>query len=220
MLAKVAALIIVTTATSACAQTRWSHNAPFAALDQFDAIATSNDEYSIWVYWTAQRFRIEYPDGRTAFDAQTLHEQDLAPRITLSCRIDGSSDGLPGPEQLDAGGRLPMHPDAPDVPNVMSLRYWLTAELMGEWERWPATVSFPQVKPYETHVQRQRVHYSFARPDILFHAGPTADAVLSRLAAGQSATLRITGEGLAIEAHLPKRPDLKGAAELMLRHCR
>ena len=128
-LAAVATLAMVTTATSAGAQTRWSHNAPVAALDQIDGVATSNDEYRIWVYWTAQRFRIEYPDGRTAFDTQTLHEEDLAPRITLSYQTDGSNERLPGPERPNAAGRLPMHPHAPDVPSVMSLRYWLTTGL-------------------------------------------------------------------------------------------
>ena len=150
-------------ATGSDAQTRWSQNAPFAGLDQVDAVATSNDEYRSWVYWTAERFRIQYPDGRDAFDARTLHEDDLAPRITLSCRADGRAEGLSGPDALEASGQLPMHPEAPDVPGFMSLRYWLTVPLLGEWERWPSTVSFPGLEPYETDVQRQRGHYSRSR---------------------------------------------------------
>ena len=185
--AATAALLIAAApaATGADAQTRWSHDAPFAGLDALDGVTTSNDDYRIWLYWTALRFTIQYPDDREGFDARTLHERDLAPRLTLHCRADGRAEGLLGPAALDASGRLPMHPEAPDVPGFFSARYWFTVWLFGEWERWPATVSFPAVEPYRTDVQRQRGHYSFARPDILFHAGPTADAALARLAAAR-----------------------------------
>ena len=106
-------------ATGADAQTRWSHDAPFAGLDALDGVTTSNDDYRIWLY-------------REGFDCGSL---------------------------------------------------------FGEWERWPATVSFP-----------------------------ASSRDLPPLA---PATLSITGDGLAIEAHFaaPARPDA-AAAGLGLEHCR
>ena len=77
-----------------------------------------------WVYWYAERFDAQYPDGRRAFNHRTLHRDDLAPGLTLSCRVDGTPEGLLGPRGLWADARLPIHPDAPNVPGPCSPRCW------------------------------------------------------------------------------------------------
>ena len=201
------------------AQSPRSSASPFAGLYQLDGVSTSNDEYRIWFNWTADRFTIQYPDDRDPFEAGMLHADNWAPHITVRCRVDGRAEGFGGPALLDASGSLPMHPDAPDVFGFLSPRFWLTVALFGEFERWPATVSFSAVDPYQTDVTRQRGHYSFARPDISFDAGPTAYVVLERIAAGRGAALSITADRLAVEAHFPERPDLGAAASLMLQYC-
>ena len=51
-------------AVAELAQTPWSRHAPFRGLHTIDGVSTSNDEYSISLYWSPERFQIDYPDNR------------------------------------------------------------------------------------------------------------------------------------------------------------
>ena len=193
---------------------------PFTGLHQVPDVTTSNDDYSIWLHWEADEFEAQYPDGRPAFNAATKHPDDLAPGVRLHCRADGRDEGFAGPRGVSADGVLPMHPEAPDVPGPFSLRYWLLGALGDEWERWRVTVTLDGYGEYETEVRRQRIHYSFVRPELeIADIGRTAHEGLRRLASREPWRLQIDGDGLRVDARLPVMRDAADAARQMLRHC-
>ena len=194
--------------------------APFAGLHQIADVTTSNDEYSIWLHWEADEFEAQYPDDRAAFDTGTRNPDDLAPGVTFHCRADGREEGLAGPRGLGANGMLPMHPDAPDVAGPFSLQYWLLAAFRNEWERWPARVTLDGYGGYDTEIRRQRIHYSFRRPQLeIADIDQAAYEGLLRLASGEPWRLRVDGDGLRVDARLPVRAEASIAAREMLRHC-
>ena len=200
---------------------RYSRNAPFAGLDRTAHVSTSNDEYDISVYWDADRYTVRYPDRDEAFDQDSKHADDLAPSLRLHCRADGRAEGWSGPRPLWADGRLPMHPNEPDVPGPFNIRYWIRLTLGGEWTKWPGRIRLGEERAYEGEVRMQRVHYSFARPDVQVVAvGQAARTGLSRLAAGRAWRWRIRGKnGLHVDARLPEKAELREVAVVMLEHC-
>ena len=219
--AAVAAALAAAGTGTAGNQPELRRGAPFAGLHEIENITTSNDDYSIWLHWNADGFEAQYPDGRPAFDAATRHPDDGAPRVTFHCRADGREEGFKGPESLSANGVLPMHPEAPAVPGPFSLRYWLLAAFGNEWEHWPVRLTVDGYGEYDTEIRRQRIHYSFSRPELeIADMGRTAYEGLLRLASGEPWRLRIDGDGLRVDARLPVMTDAGDGARQMLRHCR
>ena len=217
----VAAVLAAGAATAAAStQTRYSQHAPFTGLDELPHVMTSNDEYTIWVHWEADAFEVQYPDGRPAFDRAGLDPDELGPLLTFSCRADGRAENLIGPESLRAVAELPMHPEAPDVPGPLSIRFYLLA-FYGEWEEWPARVQLDGVDEQDGMVRRQRIHYAFARPELqVVGVSGSAREGLARIAAGNAWHLQIEGEGMRVDATFAALPAAtSAAAREMQRHC-
>ena len=218
----VVAVALAAAATEAAGnQPEERRDAPFAGLHKVANITTSNDDYSIWLHWEADEFEAQYPDGRPPFDAATRHPDDLTPMVTFHCRADGRDKGFAGPRSVSADGVLPMHPEAPGVPGPFNLRYWLLAAFGNEWERWPVRLTVDGYGVYDTEIRRQRIHYSFSRPELeIADMGRTAHEGLLRVASGEPWRLRMEGDGLHVDARLPVMTDAAHGARQMLRHCR
>ena len=223
ILAMAAALATGGTLTLAVGESQRSAIPPFAGLDELPHVVTSRDEYRIWLHWSADEFEAQYPDGRPPFDRAALDPDELGPRLTLSCRADNRGESLRGAEDLRTDAHLPMHPEAPDVPGPLNPWYRLRAWYggYGEWEEWPARIRLDGVEEEDGKVRRQRMHYSFARPElqIVGVSGSAAEG-LARIAAGDGWRLRIDGDGLRVDATFAALPEAtRAAAARMRRRC-
>ena len=169
-------------------------------------VTTSRDEYGIWLNWEADAFEIRYPDQDRAFDRETLEPDELGPRLLLTCRADGRGANSRGPQRLRIEAYLPMHPDAADVPGPFSIRYYLRL-LYGEWDDWPGRVQLGELKERDGRIRRQRVHYSFARPELhVVGVGGYAQQALAQIEARRAWRLQVEGDELRVDASFPRQP--------------
>ena len=122
-------------------------HAPFRGLHAIDRVTTSNDEYSISLYWSPERFRIDYPDGQGPFERDPADPAELYMALSVFCRADGRREGLSGPRPLGARLSLPMHPAAPAVYSVLHPMYWVLGLTGREFERVPIVVDLAGVAP-------------------------------------------------------------------------
>ena len=140
--------------------------APLEGLSAVDSIVPSNDDYSIWLTWQSEHFRIRYPDH---------------------CRAAGRAEGLSGPSPATAALELPMHPDAPRVYNVLHPMCWVLGLTGHEVERTPVEVSLPAAPVFAAELVRWRTDYSFARPALRVNlpAQPVLQTAVRRLQPGK-----------------------------------
>ena len=195
----------------------WSTRAPFAGLHVVPGVVTSNDEYTIWLYWSPERFRIVYPDDYGPFAQDAAAPGALYSALSVYCRADGRSEGLSGPSPWRAQLRLPMHPAAPDVYSVLHPMYWLLALSGREFERLPVVVDLAGVSVVDAQLVRRRLAYGRPRPDVVVDL-PGA-VVLDRFVAGSPMTLSVSGEGVDAVLGFPAPSALVPPARRMLRHC-
>ena len=217
LLASSVCLALVVPAVAALAQTPWSMHAPFRGLHTVDRVTTSNDEYSISLYWSPQRFRINYADGRGPFERDPADPAELYTALSVFCRADGRREGLSGPRPLGARLSLPMHPAAPSVYSMLHPMYWLLGLTGHEFEHVPIVVDLTGVAPFDAELVHRRIAYRRPRPDIEIDL-PGA-AVLSRFSAGSPMRLAVTGDSVDIELWFGTEADLVGPAQQMATHC-
>ena len=210
-------LALVVPAVAELAQTPWSRHAPFRGLHAIDRVTTSNDEYSISLYWSPERFRIDYPDSRGRFERDPAEPGELYTALSVFCRADGRQEALSGPRPLGAKLSLPMHPAAPAVYSVLHPMYWLLGLTGREFERVPVVVDLAEVAPFDAELVRRRIAYGRPRPDLEINL-PGA-AVLSRFVAGSPMRLAIAGDGVDIKLWFAGAADLIGPAKRMAAHC-
>ena len=188
-------------------------HAPFRGLHTVDRVTTSNDEYSISLYWSPERFRIDYPDGRGPFERDPADPTELYTALSVFCRADGRREGLSGPRPLGARLSLPMHPAAPAVYSVLHPMYWVLGLTGREFERVPIVVDLAGVAPFDAELVRRRIAYGRPRPDIEIDL-PGA-AVLGGFIAGSPMRLAVTGDSVDIELWFAGAADLVGPAQQM-----
>ena len=192
-------------------------HAPFHNLHTIESVTTSNDEYSISLYWWPERFRIDYPDGRGPFERDPAEPADLYAALSVFCRADGRREGLSGPRPLGARLALPMHPAAPAVYSVLHPMYWLLGLTGGEFERAPVVVDPAGVAPFDAELVRRRIAYRRPRPDIEIDL--PGETVLSTFIAGSPMRMAVTGDRGDIELWFAGAADLVGPAQRMSAHC-
>ena len=211
-------LAAVVVAAAASGQQRRSALPPFRGLYPVDGVTTSNDEFSIWLSWLPERFRIVYPNRAGPFDQDSGVSRRLHAVLGVSCRADGRPQGFAGPTALQAQLLLPMHPAAPDVYSVLHPMYWLLGLFGHEFERIPVVVDLAGVALVETHMVRRRLAYGRRRPDLVVDLpGPV---VLRRFVAGSPMTVAVSGDGVDVEVWFPVAVDLVEPARQMSAHCR
>ena len=176
-------------------QERWSTRAPFRDLHAVDGVSTSNDEYSISLYWSPQRVRIDYPDGRGPFERDPADAGELYTALSVFCRADGATEGMTGPRPLGARLSLPMHPEAPAVYSVLHPMYWLLGLTGRESVRLPVVIHLAGVAPFDAQLVRRRIAYGRPRPDLEIDL-PGA-AVLGRFTVGSGMRLAVSGDARA-----------------------
>ena len=192
-------------------------HAPFRGLHAIDRVTTSNDEYSISVYWSPERFRINYPDGRGPFQRDPADPAEPYTALSVFCRADGRREGLSGPRPLGARLSLPMHPAAPAVYSVLHPMYWLLGLTGREFERVPVVVDLAGVASFDAELVRRRIAYGRPRPDIEIDL-PGA-AVLVGFIAGAPMRLAVAGDSVDIELWFAGAADLVRPAQQMSAHC-
>ena len=210
-------LALVVPAVAQLAQRPWSLDAPFRGLHAIERVTTSNDEYSISLYWSPERFRIDYPDSRGPFGRNPADPADLYTALSIFCRADGRRERLSGPRPLGANLSLPMHPAAPAVYSVLHPMYWLLGLTGREFERVPVRVDLAGATSFDAELVRRRIAYGRPRPDIEIDL-PGA-AVLSVFITGSPMRVAVSGDGVDIRLWFPSAADLVGPAERMSAHC-
>ena len=215
LVSSVCALVVA--AAAEAAQRPWSMHAPFRNLHTIERVTTSNDEYSISLYWSPERFRIDYPDGRAPFELDPGDPAELYTAISVFCRADGRREGLSGPRALGARLSLPMHPAAPAVHSVRHPMYWWLALTGREFERVPVAVKLAGAAPFDAELVRRRIAYGRPRPDIEIDLAGAA--VLSAFIAGSPTQMGVTGDRVDIELWFAGKADLVGPAQQMAIHC-
>ena len=187
---------------------------PFAGAHAIEAVHTSNDAYSVWLYWEPQSGSMRVPGFEDALDVEAT---DLAIDVVLRCRADGRSAGYSGPRPIYAELVLPMHPDAPNVGLVFDPRYWWWGLTGREWDRTPVTVQWDTGPERSGELVRHRIDYSIMRPALTIELDPSE--ILALLRAETEETLRVMGPGTGIVLRFAPRPDLAGLAALIETHC-
>ena len=186
--------------------------APFEELSAVDGVVTSNDDYSMWLNWQSEHFRIRYPDHWRTFEQPSDGNGELVARLKFHRRADGRREGLAGPAPAAASLELPMHPEAPDVHHVLSARYSWLGITGREYERTPVEVPLPGRPAFNSELVRKRIDYSFARPRLWVHL--PAAAVLELFIAGAGTRIDLSGEGnrRAAPVRGAHRPSRAGTA--------
>ena len=192
-------------------------HAPFRGLHTVDHVTTSNDEYSISLYWWPEGFRIDYQDGRRPFERDPADGAELYAALSVFCRADGRRERFSGPRPLGARLSLPMHPAAPAVYSMLHPMYWLLGLTGHEFERVPVVVDLAGVAPFDAELVRRRIAYGRPRPDIEIDL-PGA-AVLSAFIAGSPMRMAVTRDRVDIELWFAGAADLVGPAQQMAIHC-
>ena len=212
-----ACLALVVPATAELSQTPRSRDSPFQGLYPIDDVTTSNDEYSIFLYWSPEHYRIDYPDGRGPFERDPADPDEPYTALSVFCRADGRRRGFSGPQALRARLSLPMHPAAPSVYSVLHPMYWLLGLTGLDLERVPVVVHLPDTAPFEAEMVRRRAAYDWPRPDIDINLPGTA--VLNRFIADSPMEAAVTGDDVDIKLWFDGANDLVGPARLMSAHC-
>ena len=197
---------------------RWSLRAPFTDLHLVPRVTTSNDEYSIWLYRSPERFRIVYPGGRRRFTQDAAGADALYSALSVWCRADGRSEGLSGPSPLRAQLRLPMHPGAPDVYSVLHPMYWILGLSGREFERIPVLVDLAGRSVADAHLVRRRIAYGRPRPDVELDL--PGEIVLGLFREGSPMRVAVSGGGADLDLWFPAATALVAPAGRMFRHCR
>ena len=208
---------LVVPAIAELSQTPWSRHSPFRGLYPINDVTTSNDEYSIFLYWSPEHYRIDYLDGRGPFERDPADPDEPYMALSVFCRADGRWEGFSGPQPVRARLSLPMHPAAPSVYSVLHPMYWLLGLIGLDLERVPIVVHLPEAAAFEAEMVRRRAAYDWPRPDIDIDL-PGA-AVLNRFIAGSPMELAITGNDVDINLWFASAADLVGPAQLMSAHC-
>ena len=188
---------------------------PFEGGNAIEGVTTSNDAYGVWLYWEPQSGLMRVPGFEDALDVEAT---DLTIAVMLACRADGRGAGYSGPEPIRGELVLPMHPDAPNVPNRLQPACTGGWGLTGrEWDRTPVTVQWDGGAAREGELLRHRIDYSIMRPALTIELDPAE--ILALLQATTDATLRVMGPGTGIVLRFAPRPDLAGLAALIETHC-
>ena len=100
--------------------------APFAGWYRTEGVVTSNDEYSVDLYWDAAAGAVRLPGFTRPVDVDGPGPNDPRPLFTVAvgCRADGSGEGFIGPSPWVAQLLIPLHPEAADVVNWWNPLYW------------------------------------------------------------------------------------------------
>ncbi len=213
-------LTLLVTAAASCAaeaaQRLDTPASPFAGLYRLDGVSTSNDEYGIWLFWTARSYKVQLP-GLRPTRWESGDDVELLADIAVSCRADGRETGHLGPQPIRALLRLPLHPDIPDVPGFFDPRYWLRA-FTGTHERiTPVRVRFDSGPGFGSAVNEAFVDWSFARPNA--EVALDAAAAVAAIASGKPATVLAEGRGTRLVLRFEAEPERARAARLMALHC-
>ena len=207
------AIVALCVALGAAASVAASQS-PFEGGNAIEGVTTSNDAYGVWLYWEPQSGLMRVPGFEDALDVEAT---DLTIAVMLACRADGRDAGYSGPERLRGELVLPMHPDAPNVPNVYNPLYWWWGLTGREWHRTPVTVQWVGGAAREGELLRHRIDYSIPRPAQSVELDPAE--ILALLQATTDATLRVMGTGTGIVLRFAPRPDRAGLAALIETHC-
>ena len=132
------AIVALCVALGAAASVAASQS-PFEGGNAIEGVTTSNDAYGVWLYWEPRSGSMRVPGFEDALDVEAA---DLTIAVMLACRADGRGAGYSGPEPIRGELVLPMHPDAPNVPNVYNPLYWWWGLTGREWDRTPVTVQW------------------------------------------------------------------------------
>ena len=210
--ALLAAILLATASAAAPAA-----EPPFDHLIGQTGTVVSNDGYSVWLYWHADRASIEYP-GRPGFRHDAGQDTGYQ-RILLEavCRADPRRPGLSGPSPVRANLSLPMHPDDADVPAVLDPRHWWR-EFAGSAEtRTPATITFGDGTAHRTEIFERHVDWSFPRPDV--RVAVRADAAIEALLSQAPTTVTVRSRTTRSTLVFSPSPDVARTARAMRRHC-
>ena len=188
---------------------------PFEGWHEIEGVNTSRDAYRVWLYWEPQSGSVRVPGFAEALDVEAT---DLPVGVEVTCRVDGRSAGYSGPDPLRGELVLPMHPDAPNVPNVYNPLYWWIALTGREFERTPGQVQWGAGPERPGEFVRHRIDYSIMRPAQTVRLDPAE--VLALLQAEAAATLRVMGPGTGIVLRFAPRLDLAPLAAQIAAHCR
>ena len=210
-------LLSITAAPAVNLQEEATNGSPFRGLYSIDGVTTSNDEYSVWLSWMADRYRIDYPDGLPPFAHPSADGSAVSAAVlSLACRADGRAVGFSGPSPLLVDLVLPMHPEAPDVYSVLNPLYWVLGLLGQEFVRIPVVVTVGGVG-VDGEMVRRRGAYNQPRPAVVVEF--SGSVVLEYLAAASALSLRVSGDGVDIELSFPVMQVLGVPARQMIEHC-
>ena len=198
-------------------QERYITSSPFRDLYTLARVTTSNDEHWISYAWLSSAYSLQFPDRPLWASEGALDAESERPWIAVRCRTDGRPDGYSGPLPLAASLLLPLHPDEPNVPNVINPRYWWRALTGGEFVTVPVGVSVASGPAYDSELVRHTIDYSFARPDLIIDLEPVS--VLEALRDDGGATLIAAGQGTLVELVFLAADTGPLVAGLMLEHC-
>ena len=205
----VAVMLAAATGNPATAQ-----QSPFRGLYTTPDVTTSNDEYQVWVHWTATQGTLTLPG-----EPRALRVPDDTRDVWLSvtCRADGTGEEYLHGTAPDATLLLPHHPDTPPVPTILSPWFWLRALTGNGTRRTPISIRWNDKEPGTGTLIEPRISYSVPRPGLEVSVDP--DKALAALESTQPTQLEASGQRTRITLQFEPRPKLREIGALMSQNC-
>ena len=193
--------------------------APFAGWYRTDGVVTSNDEYSVDLYWDAEAGAVRLPGFTRPVDVDGPGPNDPRPlfTVTVGCRADGSAAGFSGPSPWIADLLIPLHPEAADVVNWWNPLFWFLGVFGLEQQRTAVQIGFTGRERLRSYLVRPRTNYSVPRPSQTVKLDPVE--VRAALRSPRGTTLRGEGTGAEIELSFPAWQRIWPLLDLMERDC-
>ena len=191
--------------------------APFAGWYRTEGVVTSNDEYSVDLYWGAEAGAVRLPGFTRPVDGSGPNDPRPLFIVAVGCRADGRGEGFIGPSPWSAELLIPLHPEAADVVNGWNPLYWFLGVFGQEQQRTAVEIGFTGRKRRRSYLVRPRTHNSAPRPSQTVKLDPVE--VRAALRSPRGTTLRGAGIGTEIGLSFPAWPQIGPLLDLMERHC-
>ena len=192
---------------------------PFAGWYRTEGVVTSNDEYSVELYWEAAAGAVRLPGFTRPVDVDGPGPNDPRPLFTVAvgCRADGRGAGFTGPSPWIADLLIPLHPEAADVVNWWNPLFWFLGMFGLEQQRTAVQIGFTGRERLRSYLVRPRTNYSVPRPSQTVKLDPVE--VRAALRSPRGTTLRGEGTGAEIELSFPAWQRIWPLLDLMERDC-
>ena len=216
---KLLSRVVISCAVAGLCSAAVEAQAPFAGWYRTDGVVTSNDEYSVDLYWDAEAGAVRLPGCTRPVDVAGTGPNDPRPlfTVTVGCRADGSAAGFSGPSPWRAELLIPLHPEAADVVNWWNPLFWFLGVLGQEQHRTPVKIGFAKRERWHSYLVRPRTDYSISRPSQTVKLDPVE--VRAVLRSPRGTRLRGAGRGAEIELSFPTWPEVGALLDLMEQHC-